>query len=214
MWMTRQPTTIRPAMPIGEAAALMARMRWRHLLVTDEPAGTLRGIVSLRDLARAFPPDVNPLSVLGSEEGLARAVAEVMTTRPTTVTPATPIEDAAGIMLARKFSALPVVQGEAVVGILTNSDVLHAFVELAGSVGESSAEGRSARITFDVPEGEDTVPFVIDIARERRSRVASVMTMRHEGKHLVVARVVGGDIDGLVGAVWRSGRRVLSILES
>lgn len=213
MWMTRRPMTIRPDLPIGEAAALMARKRWRHLLVTDGPAGTLRGIVSLHDLARAFPPDVNPLAAIESAEGPARAVSEVMSTRPTTVTPATPIEDAARIMMTRKYGALPVVHGQEVAGILTDSDVLRAFVELAGGGGETSANARSARITFDASEGEDAVPFVIDIARERRSRVASVLTLHHEGQRLVVARVVGGDIDGVVGAVWRSGHRVLSVLE-
>ncbi len=214
MWMTRRPTTIRPDTPVGEAAALMARQRWRHLLVTDERAGTLRGIVSLHDLARAFPPDVNPLSASGSAEGPRRPVSEVMSVRPTTVRPSTPIEDAVGIMIARKFGALPVVQGQEVAGILTDSDVLRAFVELVGAAGETSAGTRSARITFDVSEGEDAVPFVVDIAQARQSCVASVLTMQHEGRRLVVARVVGGDIDGLVGAVWRSGHRVLSVLES
>jgi len=211
IWM-RDPTTIRGDVSIGEAAATMARTRCRHLLVIDA-AGALRGIVSLHDLARAFPPDVNPLAAAGPGDGPRRPVAEVMTAHPIIVTPATPIEEAAGIMLARKFNALPVVQGGAVAGILTDSDVMRAFVELV-SGGETGAGTHGARITFDVSAGEDAVGFLIELARARRSRVASILTVHHQERLLAVARVVGGDLDGLVGAVWRSGHRVLSVLQS
>jgi acetoin utilization protein AcuB len=215
MWMTRKPVTIAPTTSIGEAAALMARRRFRHVLVTDERTAALRGIVSLHDLARAFPADFNPLSAAAATGAPAIAVGDVMTAKPATVTPATPIEDAARLMLDHKFNALPVVQGDAVVGILTESDVLRAFVEMVGPGDRGgTAETASARITFDVSDSEDAVAFIVELARTRQSRVASILTMVHDGKRLAIARVSGGDVDGLVGAVWRSGHRVLSVVQS
>lgn len=211
MWMTRDPATVRPSASIGDAATVMARQKFRHLLVTDGPGGRLEGIVSLHDLARAFPADVNPLSANGWAEAPRRQVADIMTRRLVTVAPDTPIEDAARLLCERKIDALPVVHAGAVAGILTVTDVLRAFVEV---VGADVTAGAGARLTFDVSASEDAVAFVLDLARTRGSRVASVLTTHHEGGRLATARVVGGDLDGLIDAVWRSGHRVLSVVRS
>src|SRR5262249_55063995 len=93
-WMTARRGTVAPTTGIADAALTMSRRRIRRLLVTEAtPRGeTLRGIVSLKDLARAFPPDVNPLS-LGAESGGAvpkgsgRTVGEIMAKNPRTVAP-------------------------------------------------------------------------------------------------------------------------------
>ena len=52
-----------------------------------------------------------------------------MTTEVDTVTPSTPIHDAAKTLLEHKIGALPVVEGERLVGIISTSDVLRAFLE-------------------------------------------------------------------------------------
>ncbi len=111
MWMTRDPATIRPTTSIADAAMEMARRRFRHLVVTAKPgpSGVL-GLVSLHDLARAFPPDLNPLSAAGISQGPQRTVGEIMTRDPLTVAPDTPLEVAARLMLERKFGALPIVR--------------------------------------------------------------------------------------------------------
>lgn len=223
--MTRDPATIRPATSIPDAAAEMARRGFRHLVVTDRSgAARILGIVSLHDLARAYPPDVNPLSA-GCSQGPRRAVAEIMSRDPVTVASDAPIEEAARLMMRGRFGALPVVHNEMLVGIITRSDLLRAFVELAGGDAASEVAGAAAgseaasggvRVTFDVSDSEDAVAFVLELTRGRRMYVASVLTMRHQGKHLAVARLVGGaaDADAFVDALWRSGRRVLSILRS
>src|SRR5512140_1903253 len=117
MWLTRDPATIRPTTSIGDAAMEMARRRFRHLVVTPKvgPSRVL-GLVSLHDLARAFPPDVNPLSTAGISQGPQRTVGEIMTRDPLTAAPDTPLEVAARLMLERKFGALPIVRDDALVG--------------------------------------------------------------------------------------------------
>ncbi|HEY2385514.1 MAG TPA: CBS domain-containing protein [Candidatus Binatia bacterium] len=213
MWMTDDPATVRPTATIADAAEQMSRRRFRHLLVTDRPGkeGELLGIVSLRDLARAFPPHINPLSAAGWTDGPRQPVGEVMTRQPCTVTPETTLEDAARLLLERKFGALPVVRGKRLAGILTEADVFKALLEIIGFIpGETASPG--VRVTFDVLEGENAIALIVELARTHGMRVASVLTMEHRGRHLAVARVLGGMADGFVGGVWSSGHRVLSVV--
>src|SRR5205085_12291474 len=100
IWMTRNVATVRPTTPIVEAAEEMARQGFRHVVVTAEPGrGRVLGILSLHDVARAFPPDVNPLSVAPIATGPSRPVQEIMTRHPLTIAAGIPIEDAARLML-------------------------------------------------------------------------------------------------------------------
>ena len=82
-----------------------------------------------------------------------------MTRRPATVAPTAPIEAAAQLMIERKLGGLPMLLDHAVAGILTESDVFRAFTATLG--GESAA----LRVTFEVPEGGDVMPFVVALAR-------------------------------------------------
>jgi acetoin utilization protein AcuB len=52
-----------------------------------------------------------------------------MTENPATVTPATPLHDAARILFEQKVDALPVVENGKLVGVITNSDILRAFLD-------------------------------------------------------------------------------------
>lgn len=208
LWMTRPPICIRPEASITEAAVVMDRRRVRRLLVTADgtPAGRLLGIVSAGDVARGFPPDVNPHSVVVEDLKLARTVKKVMTARVTTVAPATPIEEAARLLRGRKVGAVPVVHGEHAVGILTESDVFRAFVEMV------AADGPGARITFDTTAGEDVFALVTDLGRAHGMRIEFLLSFLHDGRRMAVVRLAGAHAERFVDAVARSGHRLVSVL--
>src|SRR6185369_10448783 len=125
MWMTSEPTTVGPETPVAEAAVLMARRCIRRLLVVAPSAAGPRlvGVVTEGDVARAFPPDVNPNAALVPTSVAPQPVATMMTRNVLTTTPETPIEEAAHLMETQKVGALPVVRGGRLVGIITESDV-------------------------------------------------------------------------------------------
>lgn len=108
---------------------LMQQARIRHLPVLDED-GVLCGIVSQRDLFRGAL-----LRALGygsrAEQTLLQTlvVKEAMVEEPVTTTADTPLADAARLMMKHGIGCLPVVDGEKLVGILTEGD----FVRLAAS---------------------------------------------------------------------------------
>src|SRR3970282_2403883 len=65
-------------------------------------------------------------------------VKAAMSKKPVTVTPATTLETAAQILLKRKFGGLPVMENGRLVGMITTSDVLQAFLDVMGASEESS----------------------------------------------------------------------------
>ncbi len=116
--MIKNPATILPTDTLAAADAAMHAGNFRHLAVVKD--GKLLGILSDRDI-RQHLGHLRDTKVTGA-----------MTDDAITVTPDTAIEDAAEILLTRKIGALPVVDGSKLVGIITTTDLLNAFIELLG----------------------------------------------------------------------------------
>jgi acetoin utilization protein AcuB len=110
-----------------DARALMLKERIRHLLVVDE--GRLQGVVTDRDIRLNLPSPATSLSVWEINHLLARlAVADVMTKNVIVIDPMRDAREAARIMIDHKIGALPVLDGQKLVGIITETDLLRAFV--------------------------------------------------------------------------------------
>jgi acetoin utilization protein AcuB len=128
--MTAPPITASPDMPVLEARQLMIDKRIRHLLVTEGP--NLLGIVTDRDIRLNLPSPATSLSVWEINYLLARLTVEsVMTRTVITVDPRRDARAAAQLMLYHKIGAVPVVDGATLVGIITETDLLRAFVKSA-----------------------------------------------------------------------------------
>ena len=126
MWMSRDTATVTPEMSATDAAKLMAQKKVRRLLVVEHWADGphLLGIISAKDVIHAFPPHINPFAIEGPDARLTpTTVAQIMTARPRTTTPDSPIEEAADLMCTHKIGALPVLRDSKLVGIITNRDL-------------------------------------------------------------------------------------------
>lgn len=128
----RDPITVLPEQSLAEALVLTRGNRIRHLPVVV-PGGALAGVVSDRDIRLAMP---SPLTVPDAEraEFLERTlVAEIMTREVISVLGDETIEDAANLMARHRIGCLPVVDAAGMLeGILTETDILHAFVQILG----------------------------------------------------------------------------------
>jgi len=121
-WMSKAPMAVPEDTPIRQAVADMQRAEVRHLLVMDGPV--LTGIVSTRDLRRLVTRDLDsPL--------LAGPVRSIMSEGPVSVAPETPLVTAARLLLEQRIGALPVRQGDQIVGIFTVPDALEALLAIA-----------------------------------------------------------------------------------
>ncbi len=214
MWMTREVLTVERSDSLAHAAQLMALHRFRHLPVVGAQADGhgLVGIISATDVVHAVPLATDPFSAAGvdaaSAPGASISVGDVMTPNVLTTTPDAPIEDAVALMRERKIGALPVLRGGELIGLITESDVLRAFVDLF------AVAAGGARITFDVAVGEDVLPPLATLVAKHRLRLTSLITLPNGngGRHYCVIRVVGGSIDPLLDDLWKSKHRVESVI--
>jgi acetoin utilization protein AcuB len=126
--MTGGLITVRRETPVLEARDLMAKEKIRHLLVTDVGC-LLVGIVTDRDIRLNLPSRATSLSVWEINHLLTKlTVGEVMTKSVITIGPDRPARDGAQLMLEHKIGALPVMDGGHLVGIITETDIVRAFV--------------------------------------------------------------------------------------
>ena len=136
-WMTRTPLSVSPGASLRKACALMKAGRVCHLPVID--GKKLVGLLAQSDIWTHCPKGTIFLEEQQAEELLESIrVGGVMMLHPACVSPDASLLEAAWVMRERKVRALPVVDGKDVVGIITESDVIGAFVALYDRLGESA----------------------------------------------------------------------------
>ena len=130
--MTRDPVTTTPETPLPDALNLMRERKVRRLPVIGK-SGKLVGIVAEKDLLYASPSPATSLSVFEINSLIAKiTIASLMTRTVVTVTEDTPVEEAARIMTDQKIGGLPVMDGDNLVGIVTETDLFRALLQLLG----------------------------------------------------------------------------------
>lgn len=130
--MSRPGITTGEDVSIHDALETMKREKIRRMPVVKN--GKLIGIVSDKDLLNASPSQATSLSVWELNYLLSKVTVKgVMTRKVITVNEDTPIEEAARIMADHKIGGLPVVKGDQVVGIITETDLFKIFLELMGA---------------------------------------------------------------------------------
>lgn len=128
-WMTRNPVTIESRASLFDAYWLMAEHSIRRLPVVDN--GVLVGIITLNDMrSYTSPLAIIESAILLSETLSELSVLQLMTSNPKTIGPTARLVEAACMMLDNKISALPVVEADQVIGIITESDIFRVMVEL------------------------------------------------------------------------------------
>ena len=183
-WMTENPVTVTSRMPVVEAMQQLRQGGFRRLPVVDE--GKLVGIVTDRDLKEATPSKASSLSVYELNYLLSKlTVGEVMNSPVLSVEPTDPIEKAALIMEENKVSGLPVVEGGAVVGIITITDMLSSFVDVLGL-----REG-GTRVTAVLPDQPGILQKVAEAGPP--SNIVAVVTsgIKEGQRRELVLRVTG-----------------------
>ncbi|MGH7774714.1 MAG: CBS domain-containing protein [Candidatus Binatia bacterium] len=119
--MIQDPVSVTPQDTLATARTKMQAGGFRQLPVVED--GKLVGIVTDRDIR------------WNRKQMMITKVNAAMTKDLVTVTPETSLEKAAQVILQHKIGGLPVVQGEKLVGIITTTDILKAFLEVMGAPG-------------------------------------------------------------------------------
>ena len=131
--MSRPVITVTKNVPMQDALNLMREENIRRLPIVDS-RGQLVGIVTESDLLHASPSQATTLSVWELNYLLSKiTLDEIMTSKVVTVTPDTPLEDAARVMADNRIGGVPVVRKGEVVGIITETDLFKVFLEMLGA---------------------------------------------------------------------------------
>ncbi|WP_028987497.1 CBS and ACT domain-containing protein [Thermicanus aegyptius] len=200
--MKRNVITIRPEETIREAIRKIFAHRIRHLLVTSTD-GDLLGVLSDRDLREAAPSRLS----LNEEEFrvLDHPVSTIMTEEVITCHPSDFVEEAAHLLYENKIGCLPVLSHGKVVGIITESDLLHTLVELMG------VHQPSSHVEVEVEDQIGSLADVAQIFKKAGVNVYSVLIQPAETIHRkrLVFRVQTIDPRRLVKRLEEEGVKVL-----
>lgn len=131
-FMTSQVFTVSPSESLLNAMSLMKTKQINRLPVIS--SGKLVGIVTDGDLRQASPSPATTLSKFEMNELLSKiSIKDIAEKKVLTCTPETLIEDAALIMRENRVGALPVMENNKLVGIITHNNILDAFLDIMGS---------------------------------------------------------------------------------
>ena len=196
-WIHKQPIIINRTALLQDAVQLMRQHNIRHLPVVDDD-GDLVGFVTESDLRQfSFASMVEAIPV-----------HQVMVTNPRTIEANASIEEAARIINEKKIGGLPVMDNGRLVGVITASDLLSAFIEVMGLLKSTT------RLDILVHEDHGGIEQVTSIIKSHGCEIVNVATDSKEGKKkLYYFRLEQCDVQPLVKALEAAGHQVLSVME-
>lgn len=202
--MTKNPITVVPETKIDEAANLMKTRDFRRLPVVEN--GKLVGFISDRDIMRVAPSPATTLSRYEINSLLAKIeVKDIMQKNVISVSVDATLEEAALLMYKNRIGGMPVVSSVgAVVGVITETDIFKAFVDVMGL-----AEGK-VRLTLEVTDKIGVVKDIATIFTDEGLSIDSLITCKEEnGKYEIVIRSDIADIEGVKTKLEAKGYNVI-----
>lgn len=197
--MTPSPITVDPKTTHQRAMKLMKEHQIRRMPVIDKK-GHLVGIVTMSDLLSAAPSQATSLSIYEIYTLLNDlTVDQIMTSPVYAVSEECSLAQAARLMLDHHISALPIMRGDELVGIITETDIFKTFVEIMGG-GEPGF-----RIDLRVPDEKGMLAAVSQAFADAGSNIISVTTFEGEDATYGILSIKerGADEEALRAAVGK-----------
>ncbi|PIU32694.1 MAG: acetoin utilization protein AcuB [Syntrophobacteraceae bacterium CG07_land_8_20_14_0_80_61_8] len=205
--MNRNLTTITPETSVLKARELIEQKRISHLPVTDGKARLL-GIVTDRDLKEAWASPASTLSVYELTYVLQKlTVQSIMTRELITATPDMTVERAARILRDNKIGALPVLERDKLVGIITTTDLMDVLLTALGMSDDSG------RLTIIVKDRIGVLADVGNVMRQVGINIRSAVTFPPKSRPdlwQLILRVSLNSHAKAVAALEQAGYRVIT----
>jgi acetoin utilization protein AcuB len=197
--MTKKVITVGPEDTLERAADLLAGNRIHRLPVVREDR--LVGIVSDSDIRNAAlrDPSHGAVGVGG------KTVGEIMTREVITMTPWDTVEDALLVLQKKRLGALPVIEGNRVVGIITKADVLAALIETL------DIEGIGSRVEVLLPRDAAAARKLIGLIGEKGIEVRSLVLAPHRDRFVAFLRIVTIDTPAVKATLRDAGFKVADL---
>ena len=202
--MTQNPVTIAPDDSIGAAISAMRKGKFRRLPVVEERR--LVSFITDRDLMRVAP---SPATTLSKYEELSLLdklkVKDIMSNKVISISDEATIEEAALLMEQNRIGALPVISSVgAVVGVITETDIFKAFIDVMGLAGGKT------RLTIEVVDKVGVVFDLASIFKEAGLSIDSLVTCKQpDGKYEIVIRGNIPDTEDIKSKIEAQGYKVI-----
>ena len=192
--MTKDPVTVTPEDLLIQARLKMEKGNFRRLPVVSD--GQLVGIITDRDIRQH-------VGLLDRTD-----VKAAMSKKPVTVAPGTTLEASAQILLKEKIGGLPVIEKSRLVGMITTTDILQAFLDVIGA-----SEETSTRIDFVLGEEGRGLAEASTMVSQEGGEVLGVGTYRGKWGETPVCylRLRSGDPEAIAKLLKERGFDVLGV---
>ncbi|MFO8089404.1 MAG: CBS and ACT domain-containing protein [Desulfatiglandaceae bacterium] len=205
--MHRELLTVPPDTPLDKARDIIAERAISHLLIVDH-TGKLVGLASDRDIRQSWASPATSLSKHELNYLLGKInLGMIMVKKIVTVGPETTIERAALLMQQNRISALPVLENEKLVGIITTTDVMEVLLRAIGIDDDSS------RFVVVVKDRVGCIADISRILKEQKINIRSLVSLPEKdspGVYQLVMRVRADDRQRAVESLEKANFRVLT----
>jgi len=180
-WMTKNPHTIGTDASITDAVALLREKGLKRLPVVD--GERVVGILTQSDIQKVSPTKATSLSIFEINYLLSKLIVkDAMTKNAVTIESDSLLEEAAVIMREDRIGTLPVVEDGKLVGIITESDIFDAFIDLLGFRDSGS------RITVEAKDSPGSMAEIAEIFKSFGVNITHIAVYGGEGVRDVVIR--------------------------
>lgn len=205
--MTPNPVTATPDMTHKQATELMREHQIHHLPIVNRQ-GKLVGIIVESDLFQAQPSPATTLSIYEIHSLLSSLKLQQIMRHPVYTThPDCPLEEAARLMHQHNIGSLPVLDGDELVGIVTDSDIFKTLVTLLGG-GEEGA-----RITVEVEDRPGVLAQFAQAIADVGGNIISAITWHQGGRSFITIKERGADFAKLSAVIEQLSVRVVNLAE-
>ena len=203
--MTANPFTCEPKTTLPEAMAIMRAHRIRNLPVIED--GHLVGVLTSRDVAAASPSPATSLSAGEITYLLGKLkVGKIMSRDPVSIGPDALLEEAALAMRDNKVEMLPVVEDGRVVGVITESAIFDAFIEVLGF------RDHGTRLTLDAIDAPGVMAKLAETTARHGANIQHLAVYRGQERATVIVGVNTLNTDALEADLADAGFTVLARL--
>jgi len=209
--MTTNVKTVSMETNINEAFSMMKDHNIRRLPVLEK--GRVVGIVTLSDLNRAAPSSATSLSIHELNYLLAKTtIKDILPKKQQVITtgPENYIETAAKLMRRYRISGLPVLEQDKLVGIVTETDIFDAFIDILG------VKKTHSRIDLYTADRPGTIAAITGIIAAQGKNILNTVVYFDDkkGKYKMIVRLEELDCQDVVAALKDLGYEVESVIIS
>ncbi len=203
--MTKNPQTISSNTSISDAVALFKETNFKRFPVVDN--GKLVGLLTKWDIQTVSPTKATSLSIFEVHYFLSLiTVKDAMTKKVVTIEADALLEEAAILMREHKISTLPVMENGKLVGIITESDIFAAFIDLLGF------KDKGSRITVETKDVPGGIAVISDIYSSLHINITHIALFEGNGIRDLVIRAPITDLTDVERMLNEKGYKIKHVL--